>query len=141
MLTKLARKPITAFNLVGSIKNTELAIYDITEFLFHDNRSYIITRDPNMFKNECNRQTYSNIILNVTTNTDYNNLNELTKYTGSQNMQLCHMLVFPKKPIHYINDDNRFYRCHNIFFAEYYLSEIYDKRKHFFNNIIKNNSI
>jgi len=130
-LSRIARKHAIALNIIGKIPYTEQAVYDITEFLYVENKKYILTNNETQFKNECTRhdliQNTENIILNTMDIAYYDKLEHLHKYSTNANRKLWNMLIFPTSR----DRNHRIYMCNGLYIVEYYLSDKYDEKKRF----------
>lgn len=128
MLLRIARKQAVAINIIGCMPYNQCAIYDITEFLYIENKKYVLTNNTRDFKKECNRHHLTNdIILNTMDVAYYDKLAEINEWATDANKKLWNMLVFPTPR----DRKHRIYMCNRLFIVEYYLSDKYDDKKNF----------
>lgn len=136
-LSTIARKKSIALNIIGCMSYNQQAIYDITEFLYIENKKYILTNEETQFKNECIRHNFmkntENIILNTMSTAYYDKLADLNQHANDMNRKMWNMLIFPTPR----DRKHRIYMCNGLFIVEYYLSDRYDDKKRFVNFLIK----
>ena len=130
-LSRIARKQAIALNIIGKIPYNKQAIYDITEFLYIENKKYVITNGEAKFRNECIRhdliKNTENIILNSMEVAYYDILTDMNQCAIETNRKLWNMLIFPTPR----DRKHRIYMCNGLFIVEYYLSDKYDDKKRF----------
>jgi len=138
MLSRIARKQSIALNLIGSLHDNKQATYDITEFMYLENKKYILTNNATEFKNQCLHQHFTqntdNIILNTMDVAYYDKLAYIHQCATNTNRKLWNMLIFPTPR----DNKNRVYMCNGLFIAEYYLSDKYDDKKRFVKFLLNN---
>lgn len=124
MLSRIARNQRIALNIIGKKTYNQQAVYDITEFLYIENKKYVLTYDTGEFKKQCHTE---DILLNIMDIAYYDKLKELDQYANDTNRKLWNMLIFPTPR----DRQQRIHTCNGIFIVEYYLSDKYDDKKRF----------
>lgn len=124
----LFRKPI-AFHLIGQSANTMKALYDISEYLYIDDHSYVITDNKSCFHREASNVKHD-VILHISNLCSYDTMTELTykaRHVSDDRLAVCNLLVFPTP---HIREDvhKKIYMCNNTFLGMYYLDEKYTEK-------------